>query len=117
MRACFAFAVCVALSVVGVSFGGESVSVLNHGNTAPTPAIVEVEKTAAVVVTAPAAVVVESAPCVTGQCSQPKTVCTNGQCARVYGVETYESSFHRHRLFGGTVTRNNTRTVVRPARR
>jgi hypothetical protein len=24
---------------------------------------------------------------------------------------------HRHRLFGGTVTRNNTRTVVRPARR
>ena len=117
MRACFAFAVCFAVSVVGVAFGGESVSVLNHGNSAPTTSIVEVEKTAAVVVTAPAAVVVESAPCVTGQCNQPQTVCTSGKCARVYGVETSESSFHRHRLFGGTVTRNNTRTVVRPARR
>ena len=117
MRACFAFAVCVALSVVGVAFGGEAVSVLNHGNSAPAPAIVQVEQPAAVVVAAPAAVVVESSPCVTGKCSQPQTVCTSGKCARVYGVETYESSFHRHRLFGGTVTRNNTRTVVRPARR
>lgn len=107
MRACFAFVVGCAVSAFGSAFGGE-VSVLNHG---------QAPAAETVVVAAPAAVV-EAAPCVKGQCNQqPQTICTNGKCSRVYGVETYESASHRHRLFGGTVSRNSTRTVVRPARR
>lgn len=104
MRGCFAFVVGSAALAFGSAFGGEPVSVLNHGQPA----------TAA---PAPAKVVVESAPCAGGQCGQPQIICTNGKCSRVYGVETYESASHRHRLFGGSVTRNSTRTVVRPARR
>ena len=113
MRACFAFVVGVAVSAFGTAFGGEMVSVLNHSKPAPAAAPVVVAAAPA-----PAVVVVEAAPaCQSGQCGQPQTVCTNGKCSRVYGVETTESAFHRHRLFGGTVTRNSTRTVVRPARR
>lgn len=113
MRACFAFVVGVAVSAVGTAFGGEVVSVLNHSKQAPAAAPVVVAAAPA-----PAVVVVEAAPaCQSGQCGQPQTVCTSGKCSRVYGVETTESAFHRHRLFGGTVTRNSTRTVVRPARR
>lgn len=117
MRACFAFVIGVAVAVVGTAEGGE-VSVLNHG--VSTPAVV-------VAAPAPAAVIVESAA--PARVTSVEGQCQNGQCSRlprlfgtvvgprVYGVETYESAGHRHRLFGGTVTRSSARTVVRPARR
>lgn len=113
MRACFAFVVGAVISTVGAAQGGE-ISVLNHGAAAPAAAPAVVVAPAP----APAAAVVEAAPCASGRCKQSsEIVCTTGKCTRVYGVETHESASCRNRLFGGTVTRNSTRTVVRPARR
>jgi hypothetical protein len=43
--------------------------------------------------------------------------CNNGQCAtRVYGVDARNVISSRERVLGGTVTRKNSRTVLRPVR-
>lgn len=43
--------------------------------------------------------------------------CANGQCGRLYNVESSAASSRRNRLFGGYVVRQNSRTVYRPAPR
>jgi hypothetical protein len=113
MRSFYLFAVVAVLSA-GVSFGGDdgTQSVLVAAQ--PTPA-------AAPVVVAAAPVVVETAApaCANGTCGkQPQLLCVDGKCgSKLYSVDSQESCQHRHRLFGGTVTRKSTRTVVKPVRR
>jgi len=86
-------------SVFGQS-GNEPVSVLKHDVPAVTAA--------ATPNTAP--VVVVDTGCRNGRC------CVGPNC-RLYSVEESVSESHRHRLFGGYVTRNTNRTVYRPFRR
>lgn len=99
-------ALCAVLAC-GVTFGGEPVSVVNHGQ--PTPAI-----TAAPTAQA-APVVVESAPALIAVQQPSRNPCANGKC-KLYTVDQQQNDFHRHRLFGGYVTRKGTRTVVKPVR-
>lgn len=94
MRSFYLFAVVAVLSA-GVSFGGDDgmQSVLVAAQ--PTPA------------------------CANGTCgTQPQLLCVGGKCgSKLYSVDAQENNQHRHRLFGGTVTRKSTRTVVKPVRR
>lgn len=113
MRSFYAFAVLAVLSS-GVSFGGDDgLQSVVVGQ--PTPAAVTV------VEAAPAPVVVASTPaCANGKCgkTQPQFLCVDGKCgSKLYSVDSQESCQHRHRLFGGTVTKKSTRTVVKPVRR
>lgn len=103
MRSFYLFAVVAVLSA-GVSFGGDD----------------GMQSVLVAAKPAPAAVVVEAAPaCANGACgNQPQLLCVDGKCgSKLYSVDAQESCQHRHRLFGGTVTRKSTRTVVKPVRR
>lgn len=86
----------------------EPVSVLKHEatDTAPTPATVTETAPSA----APVVVVAQRGTCRNGRC------CVGPNC-RLYNVEESVSESHRHRLFGGYVTRNTNRIVYRPSRR
>jgi len=92
------FTLC-AILVCGAALANEPVSVLNHGETAPA---------AALAVTAPT-------PALIAVSEPPRNPCKNGKC-KLYSVDQQQQEFHRHRVFGGYVTRKGTRTVVRPVR-
>lgn len=114
------FTLCAVL-VCGVAFGGEPVSVLNHGTqaaapvAAPAPAPSAAPVTVVREVVVPAPVVVESSPTLIAVQQPSRNPCANGKC-KLYSVDQQQQEFHRHRLFGGTVTRKGTRTVVKPVR-
>jgi hypothetical protein len=59
-------------------------------------------------------VFIESVVCRAGNC-RPNTACHNGRCdTSVY--EERNVNTERNRVFGGTVSRKNSRVVVRPTR-
>lgn len=104
MKTCFTFAV-VSL-IAATTFGGE---IAADGTQS-----VLVQPQVAAATTTPA-VIVETAPCYGGRCH--RSACANGQCGtRLYSVEERNSESCRNRLFGGTVVRKNSRTVLRPVR-
>lgn len=80
----------------------------------PTPATQEAKP--AVVAAAPVATPVV-APVTVVAAPAPRFVCENGKCRRVTHVEEQVYETHRHRIFGGHVTRNGTRTVYKTSRR
>lgn len=104
------FALC-AMVLCGVAVAGEPASVLNHGQSSPAPA----PAAAPAPVAAAPATVVTGGPTLLVVESAPRNPCANGSC-RLYSVDekTYETK--RRRLFGGSVVRNGSRTVVRPVR-
>jgi len=105
MKTCFTFAI-VSLIAAGTAFGRE---IAADGTQS-----VLVQPKTTVVTTAPA-IIVETVPCRNGRCH--KSSCANGQCStRLFSVEEKNSESCRNRLFGGTVVRKNSRTVVRPVR-
>jgi hypothetical protein len=102
----FAFvAVCANVAVAGTFDAVELPSVLTVAPTAP----------AVVVTQAPTVVVPAANPAVIAVQQPTRNSCANGRC-KLYSVDQQQNEFHRHRLFGGSVTRKGTRTVVRPAR-
>lgn len=111
MKTIFTFAI-VSLMTAGVSFGGEIVDGTQSVLVAPTVAAVVPGPAASVVVVAAPA-----APCANGRCHSHRHTCVNGECGtRLYSVDAHSAAHTRNRLFGGTVTRQNSRTVVRPVR-
>jgi hypothetical protein len=111
MKTIFTFAI-VSL-IAATTFGGEiavdgTQSVLAQPVVA---AVVPAPAAAVVVVAAPAA------PCANGRCHSHRHTCANGTCStKLYSVDAHSAAHTRNRLFGGTVTRQNSRTVVRPVR-
>lgn len=99
MRFVFAALILSTFALVSGTEAGETTSVLNHGQSAPT-----------------AAAAPESAPAASA------TTCRNGRCCtgpncRLYNVEESVTESCRPRVFGGYVKKNTARTVYRPARR
>lgn len=88
----------------------EPVSVLKHETPTPAPAPAPAAVTTVASSPAPVVVVEQRGNCRNGRC------CVGPNC-RLYNVEESVSESHRHRLFGGYVTRNTNRTVYRPSRR
>ena len=111
MKTIFTFAI-VSLMTAGIAFGGESGDGTQSVLVAPpVAAVVPAPAASVVVVAAPAA------PCANGRCHSHRHTCVNRQCGtKLYSVDGYSSAHTRNRLFGGTVTRQNSRTVVRPVR-
>jgi hypothetical protein len=102
MKTIFTFAI-VSLIAANTTFGGE----------------IAADGTQSVLVqpAAPVVVVESSAPCVGGHCHRHRHACANGQCStKLYNVEESSSASCRNRLFGGTVVRKSSRTVLRPVR-
>lgn len=95
--------VCAILFGAAAFANDNTVSVLNHGQTAPAPTVAS----------APAAGSIIAVPrrsrCANGRC------CTGPDC-KLYSVEEQSHEYVRPRAFGGQVIRRGSRTVVRPVR-
>jgi hypothetical protein len=110
------FTLCAILTCCySAAVAGEPVSVLNHSQAVPEAAVTTVVTPAPVVVVESAPVVVESRPAVIAVQQPSRNPCANGKC-KLFSVDQQQNDFHRHRLFGGSVTRKGTRTVVKPVR-